>query len=87
MTAAWLQTAGDIVNAVAVDVGLDEASDPFASSDRAFVRLCSLLNGAGQELCLSRDWAALTRQGTFTHLLYCLPVCYNVYPSVVAFIN
>lgn len=62
----WLWTAGNIINTVAVEVGLDEASDPYASTDRNFVRLRTLLRSVGHELWLSRDWEALTKEASYT---------------------
>lgn len=62
----WLWTAGNIVNTVAVEVGLDEASDPYASTDRSFVRLRTLLRSVGHELMMARDWTALTKEASYT---------------------
>jgi len=62
----WLWTAGNIINSVAVEVGLDEASDPYASPDKNFVQMRTLLRSVGHELWLSRDWKALIKEATYT---------------------
>ncbi len=49
-------TAGDIVNSAAVECGLTAASDPFASTDTAFVQLCNLLTNVGRELIGLHQW-------------------------------
>lgn len=63
---AWLWTAGNIINTVAVEVGLDEATDPYASTDRNFVQLRTLLRSAGHELWQARDWKALVKEASYT---------------------
>lgn len=55
-------TANDILNRVAVEVGLDAVSDPFASADAAFIQLKFLLNSAGEDLTLIHDWGFLVRE-------------------------
>jgi hypothetical protein len=63
---AWAETAGAIVNSVAVECGLDEAVDPFASVDRSMKQLCALLVSCGQELVLMQNWPQLVRECTVT---------------------
>ncbi len=58
---ARLSTANDIINRVAVEVGLSKVSDPLSSADEAFVQLSELLNAAGQELVELHQWQALVR--------------------------
>ena len=54
-------TAGDIINRVAVEVGLTKVSDPYASQDNNFVQLRELLNISGEELLYMYSWSACTR--------------------------
>jgi hypothetical protein len=65
-TVPWLWTAGNIINTVAVEVGLDQVSDPYASTDRNFVQLRTLLRSVGHELWLARDWQALIKEASYT---------------------
>lgn len=57
-------TAGDIINRVAVEVGLAKVADPYASEDTNFTQLRELLNIAGDELLYMADWAACSRTAT-----------------------
>jgi hypothetical protein len=59
-------TAGNIVNRAAVEVGLSPVSDPFASTDPQIVQLCYFLKSCGQELVHLRDWTHLRKEYTFT---------------------
>jgi hypothetical protein len=52
-------TAATIINRAAVQLGLAQADDPFASTDPATVRLCELLSVAGQELAKAHRWPHL----------------------------
>jgi hypothetical protein len=54
-----LSTAGDIINRVAVEVGLSKDSDPLASIQDHFVQLAELLNAAGQELIELHPWQTM----------------------------
>ena len=51
-------TAGDIINRVAVEVGLAKVVDPYSSVDANFIQLRELLNIAGDELLYMAAWAA-----------------------------
>lgn len=53
--ARW-ETAGNIINDVAVEVGLTAVADPFANTDAAFVQLCRMLTTAGRELIGVHQW-------------------------------
>ena len=53
--------AGDIINRVAVEVGLKKVADPYASQDDSFIQLRELLNIAGDELLYMYDWSACSR--------------------------
>lgn len=55
-------TAKDIINNVAVEVGLTSVSDPFTSTDKSFVQLVSLLNTAGKELIAAHEWQQLVKE-------------------------
>lgn len=60
-------TAGEILNRVASEVGLDEVPDPYASSDPTFVRLRRLLQSAAGDLLDARPvWPHLAATHTFT---------------------
>jgi hypothetical protein len=59
-------TAGEILNRVASEVGLDEVSDPYASQDPTFVRLRRLLqSAAGDLLDATPTWPHLIVEHTF----------------------
>jgi hypothetical protein len=62
----WLWTAGQILNMVATEAGLAEASDPYASTNAYFVQLRSLLKTAGDEIGKARDWTVLVKEATLT---------------------
>jgi hypothetical protein len=64
--AARFDTAGTIINDVAVEVGLSAVTDPFASSDPNFILLCKLLKNVGRKLALARDWTSMVKEHTFT---------------------
>lgn len=57
-------TAGNIINRVAVQVGLSAVADPFASTDPNFIQLCELLNTAGEDLQNQHEWGSLIRELT-----------------------
>lgn len=79
------QTVGDIINRVAVSVGLTKQSDPFASADPSFVQLCTLANEVGDDLSTAYPWQVLEREKAFTTApgdtgVYALPddFCYMI---------
>lgn len=51
----------DIINRVAVEVGIPPIADPSGSQDPAYIKLRYLLNTAGEELMMSYAWEQLTR--------------------------
>jgi len=59
-------TAGDVINTVAAEVGLTPVTDPFASTDPAFIQLATLCTSAGRELLGLHLWQRLLRTHTFT---------------------
>lgn len=62
---ARFQTIGDLINRVAVSVGLNKQTDPFASADPAFIQLCTLATEAGQDLVQENAWQQLERAHDF----------------------
>ena len=61
----WL-SANDIINRVAVEVGLNPVNDVFATPDPNFQSLRYLLNSCGQELVQDFDWNISMRRHEFT---------------------
>lgn len=62
-------TATEILNRVAVEVGLDAVTNPYSTNDQSFVQLQTLLNIAGDDLAIQHPWSVLTRQANITTLL------------------
>lgn len=62
---ARYQSIGELINRVAVSVGLNKSNDPFASTDPAFVQLCMLATECGQDLVQENDWQQLEREHAF----------------------
>jgi hypothetical protein len=58
--------AGDLINRVAVSIGLAKTIDPFASQDPAFIQLCTLATEIGQELVQNNAWQKLVTEKAFT---------------------
>lgn len=54
--------AGEIINRVAVEIGLKRVNDPFSTQDEGFSQLVGLLNAAGQELAELANWNRLEKQ-------------------------
>ena len=59
------KTINEIVNQVAVEVGLQAVSDVFASQDAAMKQLTTLANSCGYELLQSEAWEGLVREHSF----------------------
>lgn len=59
-------TAGNIVNDAAVEIGLSPVTDPFTSTDANYIQMCRLLKSVGRELVHSRPWTHLRKDYTFT---------------------
>lgn len=59
---ARFQTANDIINRAAVEVGLNADTDPVGSPDETYVQMQALLDSAGQELVNLYDWPILIRE-------------------------
>lgn len=56
---ARFETAGQIINDVALECGLLPVPDPYSSQDQAFQQLTGLLNAAGRELVDMFNWEML----------------------------
>lgn len=63
---ARYETAADIINAAASEVGLTAIGDPYASSDPAFIQLRNILSSAGQEMLTLYEWNKLVKTHTIT---------------------
>ena len=63
---ARLSSANNIINRVAVEIGLNKDPDPVSSQDEVFVQLKGLLDSAGQELVELNHWQIMDRQFSFT---------------------
>ncbi len=61
-------TATQIINDVAAEVGITPISDPYNSNNQAFVQLRSLINSAGRELLRYHSWENMAREHTITTL-------------------
>lgn len=64
MALARFPTAGDVINAAAVELGLARAADPFA--DPNLTQFPQLLSSAGDALARAHEWRHLIREHTFT---------------------
>jgi hypothetical protein len=60
------ETAKDIINAVAVECGLNSNTAPFNNQDPAFKQLIQLLNTCGRVLAVMPVWNSALRVHTFT---------------------
>jgi hypothetical protein len=54
------------MNRAAVEVGLPPSSDPFNSTDQAFIQMRYLLQTMGEELVVAHPWELLTKEHQFT---------------------
>jgi hypothetical protein len=63
---ARFKTINDIVNQIAVEVGIPKAADVFSSPDIAFEQLTTLANSGGIELLQDNTWEGLVRELAFT---------------------
>lgn len=53
---ARYDTAAEVINSAAIECGLQAVSNPFTSSDPAFIQLCALLTNVGRELLGLYQW-------------------------------
>lgn len=76
-----LWTVGNILNTVAVEIGIDEVADPFASQSGHFKQMRALLRTCGKELVKVKEWPALVKEvsftGTGTDTLFSLPADFD----------
>lgn len=59
-------TAEDVINRAAIELGLSESSDVFASTDPKIVQLRGLLNTCGQDLVEAFEWEYLRAEHNIT---------------------
>ena len=59
-------TAGNILNRIAAEVGIAPVADPFASDDPQFQQMTWLLNTAGEELLIQFPWEQLQNKHQVT---------------------
>lgn len=76
------QTANDIINRAAVEVGLNPTTDPVSSDDTTYVQLQALLDSLGLELLNLHDWQTLRAVLDFTTTdtdtgIYDLPIDFD----------
>jgi hypothetical protein len=62
----WLWTAGQILNTAMTEIGLAEASDPYAAATQQVIQMRTLLRSAGDEISKIRDWTVLIKEATIT---------------------
>jgi len=62
MTATLQAVANDILNRVAAEVGVDQVSDPWASTDQNYAQMRVLLNVCGEELSQLYPWEFLVQE-------------------------
>ena len=55
-------SATDIINAAAAEVGVSPVTDPYSSSNQVFQQLKNLINSAGRELVRYYRWEMLVRE-------------------------
>lgn len=65
-TATPYPTVKTVVNRAALELGLNQSSDPVASSDANMLQLIALLGSLGEELWRARVWTSLTKEYVFT---------------------
>ena len=71
-------TANDIINRVAIEVGILPTADPVGSTEEAYIQLTGLLTAAGQEMIEINAWEGQIERFSFTVLagntgIYSLP--------------
>ena len=57
-------TAVNIINQAASECGLTAVSDPYASSDPAFIQMRNILTSSGRELLGSHEWQKMVKEHT-----------------------
>ena len=59
---ARFRTANDIINQVAVEVGIPKVENAYTSSDAAMIQFTALVNTCGYELLQNEAWEGLVRE-------------------------
>lgn len=62
---ARYKSANQILNAVALELGIEEDPNPYATTNSIFTQLKGLLNSAGQEMVELYDWQVLKKEHSF----------------------
>jgi len=62
MAMTTLNSANEILNRVAAEIGVTPVPDPYASQNPSFVKMQYLLNIAGEELVEAHPWEQLLKQ-------------------------
>jgi hypothetical protein len=62
---SMFDSAGTIITRAALQLGLGNFSDPYASTDPQILQLCEFLRQAGDDLNTEHDWTQLVREATF----------------------
>lgn len=62
MPITTIDTASNILNRVAAEIGVEPVIDPYSTPDATFVQMRYLLNTAGEELAQSYPWELLIRE-------------------------
>ena len=57
-----VSSANDLINRVAVEIGVAPSTDPFGSEDPTFIKLKTFLNIAGEELVEAHPWEVLLKE-------------------------
>lgn len=65
---ATVGTAGDILNRVAVEIGMNPVADPYSSNDPLFIQMRTLLNVAGEEMIQAYPWELMVKEAQITTL-------------------
>lgn len=63
---ALFDTAGTIVARAALQLGIGNVPDPYASTDPAILQLCEFMRQAADDLTTRSDWGHIIREATFT---------------------
>ncbi len=75
---ARYDSAANIINDAAVEVGLVAAADPFASLDPAFIQFCRFLTTCGRELIGVHQWERMVA----THTIVTSSLDTGIYPLI-----
>lgn len=62
---ARYKSASDVLNAVALELGISDDPNPYTTTNSVFTQLRGLLNSAGQEMVELYDWQILKKEYSF----------------------